>query len=894
MRDIEIKIDENGYAKYIEHFIGNQYENDASQLVFDLPKGYVGKDYYQYAVFTLSNDKAIVRKIVDSKCIIDRDITNVAGLTLIQVIVKTIEGADDLSDGLVICSQPISCYIKPASYSSDKITNESIDKNIIVLLDEFDTLLAEIRTADNRFKAITDANNNMTEVIDARDGYKVLKNRLDAMMKSITVNEANTSINYKNINALKNKVESIVNGAPLVVSSIDDMTDTTRVYVNTVDGNWYYYNGETWIIGGVYQASEDSKTLNKLEEEIENITDDIYEKKTNIDIFTMGTIAVDGLWDSTVRFRTIRYISKNVDYIIAKEGYKFLVFIYDEYNNALGRWNGSSFSKEDDAVWVTKFDMSLVRNYNVKISVKNENETELSETDFVNILFCEYKTKSATINQLITQDEKFYEKLENTAVFACATYGFVYIAPNSENELYTYSIKLKKGQKVKIEATNINRCYIVAYYKDGITIKENTETGSHQTILADSVISYNNALTEYTLDYTATNEIETLYLFLGSNQEPNLSVKFVLNHNIIVNENFDIVNNGNQKVSYFIPEEQTDEYANNELKSTDVFALYDEMLGVKSDGYKISKELLGKDQSETYDIYKYIFEPKNYSRSILISTGMHGQEIVPIFTLLVMLQNIVNNPSKTELYKYLRNNVRIIIVPIYNPWGFNQTPRVYPNSRLVNPNRNFGIKEEWENFDAPAYGTESNPYQGKGTAPFSEAETTIMRNVVEEYKDEIDFWFDCHTSEGWDYDYYVQCNSNDKYMYEAISSALTNIESYLNNELSISSVKGLFNDPDTALKLHYAYKILNVSCCTVEMTPERFGGEECGSEDLKNYLLHFCSYLIGALNGFNDNTRINNNHKYTNDREYIILKSPNGTRYQFMIDDNGNVITKEV
>ena len=192
MRDIEIKIDENGYAKYIEHFIGNQYENDASQLVFDLPKGYIGKDYYQYAVFTLSNDKAIIRKIVDSKCIIDRDITNVAGLTLVQVIVKNIEGADDLSDGLVICSQPISCYIKPASYNSDKITNESIDKNIIVLLDEFDALLTEIRTIDATMKNykkeldktladITDNTTDLGEVIEARGNFTTLGVRLNAM-----------------------------------------------------------------------------------------------------------------------------------------------------------------------------------------------------------------------------------------------------------------------------------------------------------------------------------------------------------------------------------------------------------------------------------------------------------------------------------------------------------------------------------------------------------------------------------------------------------------------------------------------------------------------------------------------------------------------------------------
>lgn len=74
-----------------------------------------------------------------------------------------------------------------------------------------------------------------------------------------------------------------------------------------------------------------------------------------------------------------------------------------------------------------------------------------------------------------------------------------------------------------------------------------------------------------------------------------------------------------------------------------------------------------------------------------------------------------------------------------------------------------------------------------------------MRDVVNDYKNSADFWVDCHTSKGWDYDYYVQCNTNNTKIY-----------------------KGLFNDPATALKLHYSYKMLGVSCFTVEMTPQRF------------------------------------------------------------------------
>lgn len=58
------------------------------------------------------------------------------------------------------------------------------------------------------------------------------------------------------INNLKNQINSLASGSPLVASSVSEMTDTSKVYVNTTDGNWYYYNGSSWEIGGVYQATE--------------------------------------------------------------------------------------------------------------------------------------------------------------------------------------------------------------------------------------------------------------------------------------------------------------------------------------------------------------------------------------------------------------------------------------------------------------------------------------------------------------------------------------------------------------------------------------------------------------------------------------------------------------
>lgn len=56
-------------------------------------------------------------------------------------------------------------------------------------------------------------------------------------------------------NQLQNEINSLSNGSPLVASSTSGMTDTTKVYVNTTDGYWYYYDGSNWTQGGVYQST---------------------------------------------------------------------------------------------------------------------------------------------------------------------------------------------------------------------------------------------------------------------------------------------------------------------------------------------------------------------------------------------------------------------------------------------------------------------------------------------------------------------------------------------------------------------------------------------------------------------------------------------------------------
>lgn len=72
-------------------------------------------------------------------------------------------------------------------------------------------------------------------------------------------NSVNSQIAEQNV-----LIQAATSGSPLIASSTDEMTDTTRVYVNTSDGKWYYYDGDSWEIGGTYQASSESTNVNDL------------------------------------------------------------------------------------------------------------------------------------------------------------------------------------------------------------------------------------------------------------------------------------------------------------------------------------------------------------------------------------------------------------------------------------------------------------------------------------------------------------------------------------------------------------------------------------------------------------------------------------------------------
>lgn len=132
-------------------------------------------------------------------------------------------------------------------------------------ISEVDDLLntkADITTLDNYYQKNETYNQNeinslLNNKANTSDINTINSTLLTKANTSDVANTYETKANHNaSISTLTSQISSLASGSPLVASSTSGMTDTTKTYVNTADGYWYYYNGNEWARGGVYQGTE--------------------------------------------------------------------------------------------------------------------------------------------------------------------------------------------------------------------------------------------------------------------------------------------------------------------------------------------------------------------------------------------------------------------------------------------------------------------------------------------------------------------------------------------------------------------------------------------------------------------------------------------------------------
>ncbi len=283
--------------------------------------------------------------------------------------------------------------------------------------------------------------------------------------------------------------------------------------------------------------------------------------------------------------------------------------------------------------------------------------------------------------------------------------------------------------------------------------------------------------------------------------------------------------------------------------SSDEFlaTFYDGYVGTVSGYGTVTKTSLGLDESGTYHLYEYDFKPTNYTRTILLSSGMHPYELPACFGLAHFIRFIMDTNVTHEGIKYIRENVRIKVIPIVNPWGWSQNPKVYGNVNGVNINRNVDVNGSWAEY--PVYDDEWNR---KGTSAWSENEAVILRDWLASNTN-VEFYIDCHTGVG-----AFDSNVTNAVYYMSTSTIIDKIESAINKlnawDLTKYGTTGISNSNRAQTTITditgYCEATHNIPAFTIEQVPEStiFGTATVNEgEDIEHYVTSIATYTMELL-----------------------------------------------
>ena len=156
----------------------------------------------------------------------------------------------------------------------DALTNYELTSKIVEYLNNVINTLNNVIDVENQLQeSFVELQQYVEHYFDNLDVQEEINNKLDQMASNGTLTalikayidplftEQNADIaEFKeeirdDISDINNAVNALASGSPIPVTDISDMTDTSKVYVLTTDGKWYYYDGDSWEIGGTYQST---------------------------------------------------------------------------------------------------------------------------------------------------------------------------------------------------------------------------------------------------------------------------------------------------------------------------------------------------------------------------------------------------------------------------------------------------------------------------------------------------------------------------------------------------------------------------------------------------------------------------------------------------------------
>ena len=148
---------------------------------------------------------------------------------------------------------------------------------------------------------------------------------------------------------------------------------------------------------------------------------------------------------------------------------------------------------------------------------------------------------------------------------------------------------------------------------------------------------------------------------------------------------------------------------------------------------EVTKSIIGASSTtdtitEEYNIYKFVFTPRNYEKTVFLSAGCHGDEYEGFWGLYRLMRMIYDEGYKYHSLRQLRHNIRFVIVPVWNPWGVENQVRNCPLGFSAGENLNRDVSIDGTTYTA-----------------FSSKECQAIRSIFDDYEGELSLWVDLHT-----------------------------------------------------------------------------------------------------------------------------------------------------
>ena len=165
------------------------------------------------------------------------------------------------------------------------------------------------------------------------------------------------------------------------------------------------------------------------------------------------------------------------------------------------------------------------------------------------------------------------------------------------------------------------------------------------------------------------------------------------------------------------------------MKTADVYTYLDNL--VTKYPQVLTKTTMGKDATNTFDINRYVFADSTKSSflaTVLIWANEHGPSSDPREPAVVacrFLSDLCKAHAKTNPYlNYLKKNFKFVVIPVLNPYGFDNNSR--NNGNNVNINRNY-----------PTPGWSVVEDTDKGSSAGSEVETQYVVSTIDTFTPDV-------------------------------------------------------------------------------------------------------------------------------------------------------------